>query len=362
MLSSITDFFMLRLEGIAADLYRWLIMEWAMPLVRYNFGSSVPAPTLSPPKLTSSNQALLSDLFKQTVSSLEQNGFAPEIDIEAIAKELGVPMVEAVKDDVTSQTETGLPPEAVAAINKRRGVNTFLEMMDDKSDSPRVPGQRKKNYNRPWEKNTADFQQLLGEKYNAWAANAVKRLEAGESLDEVLRDLSRAIIREYRAAIPFAHGLGYSSPLTPEAILSMGQKLAVLEKKLETETIPKIGQRIGAGLAEKLERGELAVLMQMQIGQITKPAGGDYWNTIVNGWADARREKEKSGTAGKIRWVLDQTSTSCPDCPRLAGEYDTLEELGTLPGAGDTVCGPYCRCWLEEQDENGNWQRRVSDL
>lgn len=363
MLSSITDFFMLRLEGLAAELYRWLINEWAMPLVRYNFGSSVPAPTLSPPKLTSSNQALLSDLFKNTISSMDATGAVPEIDIEAIAKELGVPMIQNAVDDVTSQTETDLPPAAVAAIGKRRGVNTFLEMMDDKGDErPRVPGQRKAHHNRPWEKNTAEFQQLLGEKYTAWAANAIKRLEAEEPLEDVLQDLFRAIVREYRTAVPLAHGMGYSNPLTPDGILKMGQQLAKLEKKLETETIAKIGQRISAGLIDKLERNELAVLLQMQIGQITKPAGGDYWNTIVNGWADSRREKEKAGTAGKIRWVLDQNSTSCPDCPKLARVYNSLDELGTLPGAGDTACGPYCRCWLEEQDENGNWQRRVSDL
>ena len=211
------------------------------------------------------------------------------------------------------------------------------------------------------------IQESLGETYTQWARETAKLLEAvaAEARQEILNSrleiLRILLVRRYREAIPTAHGLGIADALSPDSLGRLAKRLEKLEEKVAREIVPKIGEKIAGDLLDH-GPGELLQVIEMRLGFVTKPSGGDYWGTVIQGWADSRRDREKDGTAGKIRWVLDNLASNCEDCQRLAGEYASIEEIGTLPGAGDTSCGAYCRCWLEEENPDGDYQRRISDL
>ena len=67
----------------------------------------------------------------------------------------------------------------------------------------------------------------------------------------------------------------------------------------------------------------------------------------------------------RIRWVLDPNADHCEDsaghygCPGLAGEYDSWNDLPTVP-AGQVTCRGNCRCHLEVF-RDGDWRRGVYD-
>lgn len=370
MLDSLTDFFMLRLEGIAADLYRFLVRGWAMPLLRYNFGSSAPPPTVSPPKLTSGNRALLEQLFTATVMSLEQSGQTP-IDVAAIAKELGVPIPESTQtDDVTQQGEPNAAPDNSALPDAQRVTNSSRAVL-----AADHPGVRPATYGRTWETDTAAFQTTLGDSYTTWARQTAKLLagleptEYAATLKAQLETLRTLMVKAYRSTLPEAMISAFGDELTPQSLGMLAQRLAALEKRIPAQLEQQIGARVlqdlaGFGGQATVTDLEALIGIRMKLGVIA-PAGNDYWGTIVESWKEKRleREADPSIAQGKLRWVLDpKVKNHCADCERLAGEYDSISSLPALPGDGSTACNIYCYCWLEEQNANGNWQRRISDL
>jgi hypothetical protein len=362
MIESLSEFFLMNEEALAADLYRFLISDWARPLINYNFGSSVPDPTLAAPKLSRDNRAFMQDLLKGLFGQmLATPGIAPEVDLTAMARELGIPMLEKGQDDVIDQSVPVTPDGTPAPVARAPTLNSV------RLDNIKTPGVRPATHNREWEKQTKAFQESLGETYTQWARETAKLLEAvaAEARQEILNSrleiLRTLLVRRYREAIPTAHGLGIADALSPDSLGRLAKRLEKLEQKVAREIIPKIAEKITADLLDH-GVGELQQVIEMRLGFVTKPSGGDYWGTVVQGWADSRRDREANGTASRIRWVLDNLASNCADCQRLAGEYNSIEEIGTLPGAGDTSCGEFCRCWLEEENPDGDYQRRISDL
>lgn len=370
MVESLAEFFLMSEEALAAQLYQFMITDWARPLINYNFGSSVPDATLPNPKLSRDNRKFLQDFLTSVLAS---NSAVLEVDVENMARELGVPLKENHANDVieqqTPENSNAPNPNALQpSVQARgRGVDAFMQQMND------IPGVRKAVNNKAWESATKQFQTSLGEAYNGWKARTAALLEnvATGDRDAILQmallELRALLVKRYRASIPDARGLGYGDEISPASLTKLAKKLEVLETGLASR-IANIGVKVTRDLSELggVNASDIADVLALRLkGSIIQPAGNDYWHTIVDGWTDKRREREADPTVqqGKLRWVLDPlVQNHCDDCMRLEGEYDSIDELPSIPGDGSTECNIYCFCWLEEQDEKGNWQRRISDL
>lgn len=365
MVESLTDLFMMRLEGMASDLYGFLAINWARPLIDFNFGTDQPDATLNDPNLSKENKTFLRQLMTGVFGTLLADPrISPRVDLAGMAKELGIPTLEEAKDDVVQQDVSDDQSAKPLPEIKARGTrHDILELADD-----RPFGTRGATNNRTWEKQTKAFQESLGETYTTWAKTLESALLAATEADydavlkANLENLKTLLVRRYRSSIPAAQGLGLGDEVSPQSLEKLAKRLALLEEKIAVEIVPKVGTKIAADLADGIAVTNLTQLIGIRMGIVTRVAGGDYWANIISGWADARKERETRGEAGKIRWVLDNLATHCPDCPRFAGVYDSLDEIGAIPGDGQTQCGIYCRCWLEEQLPDGTWQRRISDL
>ncbi|AFZ66998.1 phage portal protein family protein [Deinococcus peraridilitoris] len=368
MVESLADFFLMSEEALAAEMLEFIAASWARPLIDYNFGSSVVDASFAPVKLSQGNKSFLQDFFKQFLGQvLMYNPGALKVDTEALAKELGVPVLASeIGDGVTAQGagsdqpgHAAAAPAAIQATAKVPKVHTFD--LD-------VPGVRKATHGREWETQTKAFQELLGELYETWSKGTAKALadvidvERPAVLESRLRQLQKLALTAYREAIPAGYTLGLGPTPTPDSLATLAERLKLLEEGL-ARTIATVGQKIATDLPGATA-SELHGLIQVRMGYVTKQGGGDYWATIVEGWVDKRmqREEDPDVTHGRIRWVLDNLASHCPDCPRHAGVYASIRDLPAIPGDGKTQCGIYCRCWLEEEDANGNWVRRIHDL
>lgn len=367
MVDSLSEFFLMRVEAIAASAYRALVRSWARPLITYNFGAGVVDATLAAPKLSRDNRAFLQDVMRSYLGAVLGNPYArpPAIDVDALAQELGVPIVER-GPDVTRQAPADPAPGAAAVrpMAKRFPVRLAAE-----------PGIRPATNNRAWETATKAFQELLGDTYRAWARGTAARLAAASDaerdavLEAALEDLRTLAVRAYREHLPGAFNTGYGDGATVESLSSLADRLASVERKIAEKTIPFLRDRVAVDVADHAAGGldELALRLALEArapAAITVPAGGEYWNTVVEGWIARRKEREADPNVdhGPLRWVLDSLASHCEDCPRYAGEYASISDLPAIPGDGSTQCGMNCRCWLEERGPDGVWQRRIHDL
>lgn len=383
MVESLAEFFLMSMEAHAAELYAFLISDWARPLIRYNFGSAAPDATLPAPKLSRDNRAFLQGFMTQFYGGLLSADPAntPRVDIEALANDLGVPMLETPVADVISQ---GTEDEAlgdVAPLTDAAPISADPFQAAKRAVRPvqtldtLIPGTRKATNNKPWEAGTKAFQEALGEAYNAWQRQTSSLLAAASAdeqqavLDAQLATLKTALVKRYRSSIPEARGLGYGLENSPASLEKLAKSLEKLETKLAARITVEIGSKVARDLSELGRAASAAdiagaIALRLKAGIIT-PAGNDYWHTIVDGWTDKRleREADPSIQQGALRWVLDPlVKNHCDDCLSRAGEYDSIRDLPSIPGDGNTECGIYCYCWLEEEDAAGNWQRRISDL
>lgn len=368
MVESLADFFLMSEEALLEELLQVISRSWARPLIDFNFGHDVPDAVFAPVNLSNSNKAFLQDLFKSTLLPplLQGYGPAPQFDIEAIAAELKVPIKYTSEPDTVRETPTASTPESVdqavqQAFTRRPRPRVRLED---------IPGVRKPRYGRTWETMAAEFQQAVAEVYEAWVAQAARAIrnaspeEAPAVLEGQLAELERQILTAYRTHLPAAHGAGYGDAQTPQALAAMAKRLAVAEETLKKEVMPALKQKLFADLIHsQVDPGEYDGLIRIRMGTVTRSAGGEYWQTIVKGWVDRRKEQEAAGKATKIRWRLDNEASHCPDCVAWAGEYDSVNQLPAIPGDGTSQCGWNCRCWLEEYNpETGEWQRRITDF
>lgn len=367
MVESLADFFLMSEEALLEELLQAIALSWARPLIDFNFGRDVPDATFAPAKLSNSNRAFLQDLFKSTILPplLAGYGPAPQFDLEAIAAELKVPLKSASADTVR-QSPTAPTPEGVD--------QTVRQAFPHRPRRPvrleDIPGVRKPRYGRTWETMAAEFQQAVAEVYEAWVAQAARAIrgappeEAPVVLEAQLAELEARLLAAYRSDLPAAHGAGYGNAQTPRALAALAERLAQAEQTLKAEVMPALRQKLFADLIQaEVDPGELDGLIRIRMGTVTRSAGGEYWQTIVKGWIDRRKEQEAAGKATRIRWRLDNEASHCPDCVAWAGEYDSVDQLPAIPGDGTSQCGWNCRCWLEEYNpETGEWQRRITDF
>ena len=355
-------------EALLEELLDAIAKSWARPLIDYNFGPDVPDAVFAPTKLSKSNRAFLQDLFKSTILPplLRESGPVPQIDIEAIANELKIPLKTSSEPDTVRETPAADTPDGVDEITRRafsRRPRVRVRLED-------IPGVRKPRYNRTWETMAAEFQQAVAEVYDEWLVEAARALRnatpenAVTVLDAQLAELERRILNAYRANLPEAHSAGYGDALSPQALAALAERMAQAEKIVKEEVLPALKNKLYSDIIQaEVDPNELDGLIRIRMGILTRAAGGQYWSTLVSGWVDRRREMEAAGRATKIRWRLDDEASHCPDCLAWAGEYDSVDQLPAIPGDGTSQCGWNCRCWLEEYNpETGEWQRRIADL
>ena len=368
MVETLTDFFLMSEEALLEELLDAIAKSWARPLIDYNFGPDVPDAAFAPTKLSKSNRAFLQDLFKSTILPplLRESGPVPQIDIEAIANELKIPLKTSSEPDTVRETPAADTPDGVDEITRRafsRRPRVRVRLED-------IPGVRKPRYNRTWETMAAEFQQAVAEVYDEWLVEAARALKnatpenAPAVLDAQLAELERRILNAYRANLPEAHSAGYGDALSPQAIAALAERMAQAERIVKEEVLPALKDKLYSDIIQaEVDPSELDGLIRIRMGILTRAAGGQYWSTLVSGWVDRRRELEAAGRATKIRWRLDDEASHCPDCVAWAGEYDSVDQLPAIPGDGTSQCGWNCRCWLEEYNpETGEWQRRIADL
>lgn len=370
MVESLADFFLMSEEALLEELLHAIALVWARPLIDFNFGRDAPDATFAPAKLSSSNKAFLQDLFKTTILPplLQGYGPAPQFDLESIAAELKIPLKSSSEPDTIRQTPTASTPEGVDQAVQQAVQQAFTRKPCARVRLEDIPGIRKPRYGRTWETMAAEFQQAVAAVYETWmsqAARAIRNAPAEEAaivLEAQLAELERQILAAYRANLPEAHGVGYGNAQTPQALAAMAERLAQAEQTLKTEVMPALKRKLVTDLIQA-DPGELDGLIRIRMGLITRAVGGEYWQTILTGWIDQRKEQEAAGKATKIRWRLDNEASHCPDCVAWAGEYVSVDQLPAIPGDGTSQCGWNCRCWLEEYNpETGEWQRRITDF
>ncbi len=372
MLESLVEFFLRSEEVLALEIYQQICKQFLRPMIDYNFGPDLPDATIQDPKISNADRGFLKDFLKTIYTSLlnpnaDPRGLEPpKIDLAELASNLGLPVQNAKPVDLitrssqtpTEQDKSDTAPDPFKQLNRdhNRGV-----VLDD------VPGLRPRMYNREWETQTADFQELLSSVYSDWTRTTARKLELVTDLERpqvlqtAMQDLRTLALKTYRNALPTAHSIGYGAGGTPASMQALAQQLQKIESHLITTTLPNLEQKLTQDLNDPDVNSEAAIMLRM--GTLTRQAGGDYWGTIVHGWGQQRSQREQDGTAHKIRWVLDNLASHCPDCPDLAGEYDSIQDLPFLPGSGETKCGPACRCWLEEYDPDAKiWVRRIHEL
>lgn len=129
------------------------------------------------------------------------------------------------------------------------------------------------------------------------------------------------------------------------------------------DVIALISRRLTASqLLDLLAEYARARVASEDAGERIGTYAATLWELINLGF---KSEAEAIATATGARLLVDWVTTSgdpCPDCLTL--EFDApyeLNQLPTLPGAGDTVCLTHCRCYLNlvpaKEAEHGAHQR-----
>jgi len=379
MVEVLADMFLLSEEALIGDMLANLVHQWARPLIDFNFGRDLPDASFAPAKLTKANRDFLQAFMLQFYSVLMQTGArAPDVDIEALASELGVPIIATPDDGVTDQDGDGQDAQPAAAEPTRDAPARFTTAhvhtsacQHEPMTLARAPGARKRRSNARWEVGTAEFEEWVARAYDLWARDAMRAVLETEaplrsiSLTAKLAELERTLKREYRKALNEAFRLGGGDAPSAAALVRQSERLAGFERHLSADVIPRLRDRLTPDL--NLPAEELEQAMRLRMGIVTGEASHDYWATIQESWTDNRAEREElaksdpSVRVGRVRWVLDPTvKEHCADCPSFAGVYAGVSDLPAVPGDGTTECDIYCRCWLEEEDpETGEWMRRI---
>lgn len=96
---------------------------------------------------------------------------------------------------------------------------------------------------------------------------------------------------------------------------------------------------------------------------------GEVWEAIfasakITGQAEDIKRVGNGMPPKRVKWVLDQGANHCKErpgyygCPDLAGEYDTWDDMPTVP-AGQVSCLQNCRCHIAIQNDDGSWDSAV---
>ncbi len=349
MLEVLAEMFLQSEEGLAVDLLDNLRIQWARPLIAYNFGSSAPDCSFVKPKLSKEDKTLVKELFKDMMSKATPDAAsAPRIDLEAMASGLGVPLVEQ-QEGVTGEGNDD-NQEGVQINSAPQRERIILE-------SPRP-------YRGGWEKATVDFETELSETYLEWAKSTARKIDDAPpedkqtALDDALAVLLVLLLALHRKRLLEAYRMGHSDDLSPDAMQDVARRLQAAEASLTTELIPKLKDKFSQDASDPST--DTLKSLESRSRYVTAKGGATFWGAIFAGLTVAVvNRQQQTGEQIRVRWVLDAlVKEHCSDCLGLAGEYASIADLPTLPGNGATECGDYCRCYIQLRI-NGSWVRAV---
>ena len=228
-----------------------------------------------------------------------------------------------------------------------------------------------------WERGTNAYQGQLVAAYDRWAAATEREMAlamqrgAGEQELRLILERRVALLTTtmqrltqdgiYRGV---KAGLGKRAPgIATRSVI--GRKL--LENR---ETVQaKLAPRIEAVIAERITPGmDRAALKAAFLPARSYPAtyAGQYWVMIfevqrAEGLELDREAKRLGRDPARVKWMLDPLAVHCEasegryGCPDLEGEYDSWDDLPTVP-AGQVSCHGNCRCHLVVW-RDGAWRR-----
>ncbi len=230
-----------------------------------------------------------------------------------------------------------------------------------------------------WARATNAQQRKLVGIYDAWAIQVKRELKGAVArgysvpMQQVIVDRWLPLLRD-SLSLQVAAGVEVGRrvvlegrPITAAIAFRTGELVKEAQGLVMQNLVPGIGET----LKESLARGvtyDTKALTEAFNSVRNRPAqyAGGTWLTIFEvkrevGLADMREGRITGEKPKRVRWVLDPLAVHCVaagdfrGCVDLAGEYDSWEELPTVP-AGHVTCRGSCRCHLEVE-VNGQWLR-----
>jgi len=232
-------------------------------------------------------------------------------------------------------------------------------------------------------KATNEYQGLLTNIYDRWAKTAQKAIlvadEAGAKgkeltkvIDKQLLALAKGLKAAAQKHIGEAFRLGMKGQLDRQAEKLLEKQVEQNSKFVDESLIPRIREKIVAHLDELKEKHQYQLdavgLLGLLVSMRSEPVGfaGAFWSGIfIGAGLNRQREDKKRIEEGmkprRVRWVLDPAAEHCQKsahghgCPDLAGEYESWEDMPTVP-AGSVTCLGNCRCRIMIENDSGEWE------
>jgi 2'-5' RNA ligase/phage gp29-like protein len=227
---------------------------------------------------------------------------------------------------------------------------------------------------------TNRYQRLLTRIYDDWSKDAMRQilgaLRSGRqtAMNEISRQvvaLSQQLKAAGRENLEKAVQIGYRSDIDSQAMLMVSQKTRENDLYIDNSLIPRIREKLTDKIVTNVDNVELDDKFVRGLFQSmrSEPASyaGAFWSSIFLGAGLAMRvedqERKKNGQKPRrVRWVLDPNADHCKasaygyGCEDLAGEYESWDDLPTVP-AGQVTCLGNCRCHIDVENDSGGWDR-----
>jgi hypothetical protein len=220
---------------------------------------------------------------------------------------------------------------------------------------------------------TDDYKRELSKVYKSWCDKMAEELSTSGGkaammarVDKRLSDLLSDLTRMGERRIRHAYLVAMRGRDSERAEKAMQARIRENGKYLRESFIPAIREKIEATIDEQAKKNSktyavpvaalalslmgLESRMQMYGGQVW--AG--FWEaTKILGQEDAEEAKSKGQPTRRVKWVLGDGNPHCEDCLSYVGEYDSWDEMPTVPGGENCRCLVNCTCQIlvQEGDE-----------
>jgi hypothetical protein len=232
-------------------------------------------------------------------------------------------------------------------------------------------------------KATNEYQGLLTAIYDRWvvkaqnailAASAGNRRELVKEVDKQLLLLARRLKDAARTHLQEAFEIGAKGELDRETKRLLSGQVEENDRFVDSSLIPRLRAKI-LGHLDDIEEHQYQLdatgLWGLLLSMRSEPSGyaGAFYRGlfIAAGLMRQKDDKERIESGAqprRVRWALDPTAEHCKHsdhgygCPELVGEYQSWDDLPTVP-AGKVTCLGNCRCHIEVENDSGGWDRMV---
>jgi len=221
---------------------------------------------------------------------------------------------------------------------------------------------------------TEKYQRLLARTYDRWVrelsriakqaiASKLPRASTMALVDEAIEILIDHLCDVNRAGMMDAYVLGYGRAPDVKGMQRITESIEGFRDSLESKMGPKLRADIDRFLEAQNKPKTLAIdpfSLPLSLGAERSnllSGGGGFWAIAIQGAGDkvglidTNRGKQDLPPT-RVKWVLDPGADHCEaspgyyGCPDLAGEYDSWDDLPTVPG-GQVTCRGRCRCEIQ---------------